>query len=1363
MKNTSPARVPVSAIAFSTTSAKCVRFILAIALAAAMAHRVGAAGVTVWSGGGSDQHWSTVGNWTSAGGSTPPAAGDSAIFGQAGASGNSSTVTSIVDAGFTSALGSLVFTNTGNTLFQVTQIPLGSTLTVSGSVTNGGTLADAVTNQTFMTGGGMFTVTGTPFQVGNFGSTASTALSILDMSGLSYFVYNNSSGTFNVGEGGAIGGGTANRPGAILRLAGVSNNITAATINFQTLSGGNGGISSSSFNFGAGTNIINVGTFNIVTRKNSGNAQFAAATGGLRIRGVNGNLDDTSRATITVADVNGKTGTTQPSGNLALSGAGHPVDIKAGTVMIGRASGANGSAVDLAKGLISFDAGTMDATTILMAICSTTSTGTGLFANGTLNVSNNATAGTSGNLIVGAGGISLVNATTFTGTGLLNVNGGTVTSAGSIVKTTANGVGNVTLNNSALTMAAGTTVGTPAIPIDILTLSNATLQLAASFTLTNIVTSNLTVVAGANNTVNISSLPIIGSYPSQIALIKYTTPAGDLTAFTLGSLPASSPVFQGYISNNTTQSRIDLVITNGPVPPPASKALTWDGEVSGDWDTATLNWTTAGAPTNYNNVTASGFGDTVTFDDTLLGTTNINLTTTLSPGSITVNNTLSNYFFTGSGKISGAISLTKQGPGTLTIANTGSNDFSGPIALTAGTLLFNQSVDAAAANAISGAGSLVKNNLNTLTLSGNNGGFSGGVTANAGTLRLTSTNSPGTAAVIVNNSTAVVGVSSGTVTNSFTLNGATLGVAAADFVMSTNAVLTAAANTTNILDASDPQNPVTSRNIQVDAVLAGSGAFVVKNADAITNPDGNQGVRFRNSNSVSSFSGTIIVTNNSKSEIQVTGSGPFTPIGTGKFILYAGAYVATNGTGAPATGGYLEFNIRNTAGSTTIPTDFEIAGTGSVVLNGVGSPNGAVATLGNLKIGNNQELIGYRAAGTTTNSMTYPTVTLTGGNATFSPHSTTFGVANQAGTDFSLGPISEETAGSGITMAGLGNLTLTGVNTYTGDTVVKNGVLFLNGSASIAGSPNIVVGGGARFDVSTLSSTFPLGAAQTLSNSSATAVLNGNADASVGTVSLRYAASTPSFTVTNGALTLASGTTLKVNNTGAALGKGSYKIISAATAGNAGSVAGVAPSSVAVSGNGLAGTVTPSAQINGNELFVVVPNSPPVIAKIVTNSTSAGLTWKIAISNLTSAAGWSDPDNDAVTFSSVAPTSNLGKSVTSDGSFIYYNSPVSAEDFFTYTISDGTATANGTVYLETVSAPPAPATANQIVRDANGVPTITFAGIPGRTNVVEASSDLENWTAISTNVAGTNGLWQVIDSDATNFVNRFYRSYQPYP
>src|SRR5262249_4509234 len=67
----------------------------------------------------------------------------------------------------------------------------------------------------------------------------------------------------------------------------------------------------------------------------------------------------------------------------------------------------------------------------------------------------------------------------------------------------------------------------------------------------------------------------------------------------------------------------------------------------------------------------------------------------------------------------------------------------------------------------------------------------------------------------------------------------------------------------------------------------------------------------------------------------------------------------------------------------------------------------------------------------------------------------------------------------GLTKTGGGKLTLTGANTYTADTTINQGTLALSGTATLANSPNIALSGG-TFDVSGLSSTFTLGASQTL-------------------------------------------------------------------------------------------------------------------------------------------------------------------------------------------------------------------------------------------------------------------------------------------
>ena len=122
----------------------------------------------------------------------------------------------------------------------------------------------------------------------------------------------------------------------------------------------------------------------------------------------------------------------------------------------------------------------------------------------------------------------------------------------------------------------------------------------------------------------------------------------------------------------------------------------WTGAISGDWDVndgpdpttgiGTVNWQEAnsGTPTRYLQFGTSV--DSVLFDDTATGTTTINLTTSLSPNSVTVNNSTLAYTFSGAGKLTGATTLLKTGSGTLILVNTGGNDYTGTTTINGGTL-----------------------------------------------------------------------------------------------------------------------------------------------------------------------------------------------------------------------------------------------------------------------------------------------------------------------------------------------------------------------------------------------------------------------------------------------------------------------------------------------------------------------------------------------------------------------------------------------------------------------------------------------------------------------------------------------------
>src|SRR5262249_1768420 len=155
------------------------------------------------------------------------------------------------------------------------------------------------------------------------------------------------------------------------------------------------------------------------------------------------------------------------------------------------------------------------------------------------------------------------------------------------------------------------------------------------------------------------------------------------------------------------------------------------------------------------------------------------------------------------------------------------------------------------------------------------------------------------------------------------LNNATLGVINADFTSSTSATLTVSGtNTIYLGDTQDPNVIQTSRNIQIDGTLLGSGVINVVQTAGITNADGNQGFRIRGTGR-SNFNGTINVGNTAKFEFRTIQAGPFSPAGTAKIVLAGGDTQLSNGV----LGTYSEFNLRNNSGGNTVfGNDVEISG-----------------------------------------------------------------------------------------------------------------------------------------------------------------------------------------------------------------------------------------------------------------------------------------------------------------------------------------------------------------------------------------------------------------------------------------------------
>ncbi len=363
---------------------------------------------------------------------------------------------------------------------------------------------------------------------------------------------------------------------------------------------------------------------------------------------------------------------------------------------------------------------------------------------------NNATATFAGRLRgflnvtkIGSGTQTFTGANTYTGD--TTVSGGTLVLgvAGSIAGST-----NLTVNtNSTLDLSALAAVSLPVGGN--LTVSNGTLVLALPG-IGNALTTPALNANGSTNYITITQIPGISTYPAQFTAIKFTSLNGALNFGLKGALPVSPGApYTGYISNNVANNSVDFVVTGGPT------SIKWAGYSSGApnsaWDIGgTANWRTAGgAPTTYAD------GAFASFDDSASNSL-VTLNQDVAPAGITVNNTALTYTNNGGGRLTGATSLSKQGSGKLILANNGNNDFTGGIAISAGTLqvgnndasgnlpaaglvvnngaLVYARTDTYTENStISGTGTLTKNTNGVLTLSGANS-FTGAVTVAQGTL-----------------------------------------------------------------------------------------------------------------------------------------------------------------------------------------------------------------------------------------------------------------------------------------------------------------------------------------------------------------------------------------------------------------------------------------------------------------------------------------------------------------------------------------------------------------------------------------------------------------------------------------------------
>ncbi len=648
------------------------------------------------------------------------------------------------------------------------------------------------------------------------------------------------------GSGNTKGGdGTLKlNPGSTLTLHGSNgtdpvNLLDIAHYNYETGGGTSAGILGT-VDFSAGTvngtiNTIVVGTGKGGTNANStgtATGRFLFANGSLSAGAINLGVGGTQPGSGTISLAAGGTGTLTAGSitygaNTSVAGGGPStgtINLNGATLAMTGDINSNNNAS--ANTVLNLNGGTLDMGTHSIgssnSITVTLTQGTlknlggsginnaGLTMNGAGTVTLDGTNSYTGNTTISSGTLSVIGS--ITGGGTLNANAGTLAGKGD---------GTTTGLLGSLSVAGGTVhPGTAALDVATLTMSTLVfhtgtlaIDLGPSFTsdlLNNTGALTLGDTSSSALSLTVAGAPVVGNYD----IINYA--AGSLTRN--ADFAISGPVGFTYALDYSHDGQVFLNVSA------SNNFLTWSGANDHNtWDTAHANFNNGSTNVAYSDPTPVLFNDSAPANSTT-----VNIATTVSPSSVTVNSTTNNYTFQGAGAISGNATLTKDGDSTLTLVNnnsyTGATTItkgtiqvgnggttgsigSGPVSVT-GTLAYNRSDSVTVANSISGSGTLQQIGPGTLILSGANS--YGATLISGGTLQIDNNGTTGTLGTgpVTNNGTLAFARSDNTtVSNAISGNGGIVSMGASVLTLSggntfTGPVTVAAGSTLKVTDSS---------------------------------------------------------------------------------------------------------------------------------------------------------------------------------------------------------------------------------------------------------------------------------------------------------------------------------------------------------------------------------------------------------------------------------------------------------------------------------------------------------------------------------------------------------------------------------
>lgn len=608
---------------------------------------------------------------------------------------NAITVTNVGDA---VTIGSVISGSNGLTMSGPGKLTLNGTNTLTGVVTlTGGTLratvAGALGAGTLSIGGGtleLATNNGASFNrnttvtanatiksdraAADNGAGATQTLGTLSMGGQ----------TLTIDRGGNVGSGTTGITFGAVTLTGAPT-FTVNANSVLTLASISSGAAQNITINGAGDTTVSgaiATTTGSITKSGNGILSLSGTntfTGGLTINAGTVTLGSTAALNSTAGSQNsivfgsGSTGTLSLNGNNATiaslssnNNPGTPVVQNANASGATLTIGNSGNADSSFAGVIQDGAGggtlglTKEGTGTLTLSGANTYTGGTTLNSGTLKLSG-AGALAGGTVAISGGTLSSVNSAGVNNTG------------GSLSGISNNVAGNINLNSGIIDLTAGSlSVGGD------LTLLGGDIKYTLGKTLA--VTGQLNLSSAVNVTLD-------GSYTAGAiyTLLSYSSssPAPDFSNNFKINLLNNSLGKWTYDTNESSLGVYKITILS------LASNLNWNLSGDGDWDKNTLtNWY------NSKNSSTQAFtdGDNVTFDKSTGGI--IDITSTVTPGSVTVNTAVGGDYTFQTGSIAGDGGITKSGNGKLTLSH--ANTFAGEVVVNAGTLIIGD------ANALGG-------------------------------------------------------------------------------------------------------------------------------------------------------------------------------------------------------------------------------------------------------------------------------------------------------------------------------------------------------------------------------------------------------------------------------------------------------------------------------------------------------------------------------------------------------------------------------------------------------------------------------------------------------------------------------------